>query len=84
MRTILTFRYVFCLSKKKKKAIYGGGGEDVAETKQNKTLVHRTAVKQISTHGDQENVKKYALLRTLLATWNLLRRINTANATSFW
>lgn len=42
-----------------------------------KILVHKTAVKQISTHRDQENVKKYVLLRTLLATWSLLKRINT-------
>lgn len=48
--------------------------EDMAE----KTLVHKTAVKQISTHRDQENVKKYVFLRTLLATWSLLKRINTA------
>lgn len=41
-----------------------------------KILVHKTAVKQISTHGDQENVKKYVLLRTFLATWSLLKRMN--------
>lgn len=65
----LTFGCVFCLSKKKSLFMEG---EDMAE----KILVHKTAVKQISTHGDQENVKKYVLLRTLLATWSLLKRMN--------
>lgn len=67
----LTFGCVFCLSKKKSLFMEE---EDMAE----KTLVHKTAVKQISTHRDQENVKKYVFLRTLLATWSLLKRINTA------
>lgn len=49
-------------------------GEDMAE----KTLVHKTAVKRISTHWDQENVKKYVLPRTPLPTWSLLQKINTA------
>lgn len=48
-----------------------------------KTLVHKTAVKQISTHRDQEDVKKYVLLRTLLATWSLLKRVNTATIQVF-
>lgn len=43
-------------------------GEDVAE----KTLVHKTAVKWISTHWDQENVKKYVHPRIPLPTWSLL------------
>lgn len=74
----LTFSCVFCLSKKKKKVYLWRG-----RTRLKKILVHKTAVKQISTHGDQENVKKYVLLRTLLATWSLLKRMNTG-ATSFW
>ena len=61
------------LPEKKKKSLFMEG-EDVAE----KTLVHKTAVKRISTHWDQENVKKYVLPRTLLPTWSLLQKINTA------
>lgn len=79
VRRTLTFSYVFCLSKKKKKVSLWRGRTWLGE----KTLVHKTAVKHISTHRDQENVKKYVLLRTLLATWNLLWRINTTPA-SFW
>lgn len=62
-------------------SLYGGGRTWLREEK--KTLVHKTAVKQISTHRDQENVKKYVLLRTLLATWNLLWRINIATLQVF-
>lgn len=67
----LTFGCVFCLSKKKKVYLWRG------RTRLEKILVYKTAVKQISTHGDQENVKKYVLLRTLLATWSLLKRMNS-------
>ena len=50
-------------------------GEDMPE----KTFAHKTAVKWISTHWDQENVKKYVLPRTSLPTWSLLQKINTEN-----
>lgn len=49
----------------------------VGENMPEKTFVHKTAVKRISTHWDQENVKKYVLPRTSLPTWSLLQKINT-------
>lgn len=48
-------------------------GEDMPE----KIFAHKTAVKWISTHWDQENVKKYVLPKTSLPTWSLLQKVNT-------
>lgn len=48
-------------------------GEDMPE----KIFAHKTAVKWISTHWDQENVKKYVLPKASLPTWSLLQKVNT-------
>lgn len=78
-RRTLAFSYVFCLSKKKSLLVEG---EEMAGGGGKKPLVHKTAVKQISTHRDQENVKKYVLedpFSNLEPPW----RISNSHATSF-
>lgn len=55
-------------------------GEDTAE----KTLVHKTAVKQISTHRDQENSEEICPSEDPFSNLEPPKESKYRHATSFW